>query len=73
MDKDMITNAIKLNKEGLQFFARKEYRKAADCFLKACELDSDNGSYLYNAGNAFLEEAVLHHAACRNEAKEYLQ
>ena len=73
MDKDTRTNAIELNKEGLRLFDRKKYRKAADSFVRACDLEPDNSLYLFNAGNAFLEEAVLNHTSCRNDAREYLQ
>lgn len=69
---DKYSNAIEYNKEGLRLFEAGKYIEAADFFQKASQLEPDDCGYLFNAGNAFLEDVVHRHSAHRNEAKDYL-
>ena len=64
--------AAEYNREGMRLFDKKDYSGAAGYFKKAAQLDPDNSSYLYNAGNALMEDVVLMHSASRNEARDYL-
>ena len=72
MSKDRNSSAIEYNKEGLRLFEAGKYEEAADRFQKASQLEPDDCDYLFNVGNAFLEDVVHRHSAHRNEAKDYL-
>lgn len=46
-------NGIKLNTEGIEYAAKKDYDKALELFNRAIELDNSNPEFYYNLGVAY--------------------
>ena len=53
-----MTKAEEYNKTGIEYFSRRDYKTAADYFIKAANEKENNSLYLYNAGNALCRDAL---------------
>lgn len=68
-----MTKAEEYNKIGVDYFRKREYRTAADYFIKAANLQGKNSVYLYNAGNALCRDALEGRKESCSTSKAYLE
>ena len=68
-----MTKAEEYNKAGVESFARRDYKTAADYFIKAAKQKEKNSIYLYNAGNALCRDALEGRKESCTPARAYLE
>ena len=68
-----MTKAEEYNKTGIEYFSRRDYKTAADYFIKAANEKENNSLYLYNAGNALCRDALEGRKESCAPAKAYLE
>ena len=69
----IMTKAEEYNKTGIEYFSRRDYKTAADYFIKAANEKENNSLYLYNAGNALCRDALEGRKESCAPAKAYLE
>ena len=68
-----MTKAEEYNKIGMEYFSKREYRKASEYFIKASRLQEKSSLYLYNAGNALCRDALEGRKESCAPARAYLE